>query len=183
MSGQPGAPARARPEQQTSGAAAGQSGALSVSPVSPVSPALAAVVAEFTALGQRDRLELLLDFSRELPAPPTRLSHEAGGALERVAECQSPVYLAVELDDGPAGDGSRTVRLFFDAPPEAPTTRGFAGILHEGLDGCSAEQVLATPVDVPDRLGLGAAISPLRLRGMAGMLGRIKRRVRAELAA
>lgn len=147
-----------------------------------LSPALAAVVAEFGALAQRDRLELLLDFSRELPSPPERLTREAGGALERVAECQSPIYLAVELDDGPSGDGSRTVRLFFDAPPEAPTTRGFAGILHEGLDGRPAAEVLATPDDVPDRLGLAAAISPLRLRGMAGMLGRIKRRVREELA-
>ena len=27
------------------------------------------------------------------------------------------------------------VHLFFSAPAEAPTTRGFAGILHEGLDG------------------------------------------------
>ena len=64
------------------------------------------------------------------------------------------------------------------APAEAPTTRGFASILHAGLDGLTPEQVLAVPDDVPNRLGLTAAVSPLRLRGMSGMLGRIKRRVR-----
>jgi len=34
------------------------------------------------------------------------------------------------------------------------------------------------PDDVPQRLGLAAAVSPLRLSGMAGMLFRIKRQVR-----
>ncbi len=148
-----------------------------------LSAALAGIVEEFGALAQRNRLELLLDFSRDLPAPPDRLTRDAGGALERVAECQSPIYLAVEVEAGETGDGSRPVHLFFDAPAEAPTTRGFAGILREGLDGRPASEVLGTPNDVPDRLGLAAAISPLRLRGMAGMLGRIKRRVREDLAA
>lgn len=152
-------------------------------PASDLSPGLTEIVEEFAGLTQQQRLELLLDFSRELPAPPDRFSHEAGGALERVAECQSPIYLAVELDGGATEDESRAVHLFFDAPAEAPTTKGFAGILREGLDGRPAAEVLATPADVSERLGLAAAISPLRLRGMAGMLGRIKRRVREQLAA
>ena len=71
-----------------------------------------------------------------------------------------------------------TVRLFFDAPPEAPTTRGFAGILHAGLDQLSADEVLATPGEFSSQLGLQDLVSPLRLRGMAAMLGRIKRQVR-----
>ncbi len=41
------------------------------------------------------------------------------------------------------------MRLHFSAPPEAPTTRGFAGILSEGLDGQSAEAVLSVPADLP----------------------------------
>jgi cysteine desulfuration protein SufE len=72
------------------------------------------------------------------------------------------------------------VHLFFDAPPEAPTTRGFAGILQTGLDGLPAAEVLAVPDDAPFRFGLGEAVSPLRLRGMVAMLGRIKRQVREK---
>jgi cysteine desulfuration protein SufE len=72
------------------------------------------------------------------------------------------------------------VSVFFSAPPEAPTTRGFAGILAEGLDGMTAEEVLGVPDDLSHRLSLGEAVSPLRLRGMAGMLGRIKRQVREK---
>ena len=84
---------------------------------------------------------------------------------------------------GVTRDPDDAVHLFFDAPAEAPTTRGFASILREGLDGLPAREVLAVPDDVPDRLGLSAAVSPLRLRGMAGMLARIKRQVREKQPA
>ncbi len=63
-------------------------------------------------------------------------------------------------------------------PPEAPTTRGFASILHQGLDGLSAEQILEVPDDFYSALGLAEAVSPLRLRGMSAMLARIKRHLR-----
>ena len=72
--------------------------------------------------------------------------------LEQVDECQSPLFLAVEVDDGASPD--ERCHLFFHAPAEAPTTRGFAGILHEGLDGLTAAEVLAVPDDAPYRFGL-----------------------------
>lgn len=142
---------------------------------------LSEIAEDFTALSARDRLTLLLEFSDGLPELPERfLGHPE--LLERVEECQSPLFLAVEVEDGTANASSAedTVRLFFQAPPEAPTTRGFAGILHEGLDGLSVAEVLAVPDDAAYRLGLGEAVSPLRLRGMAAMLGRIKRQVRVK---
>jgi cysteine desulfuration protein SufE len=141
-------------------------------------PALADLVEDFAAVGAQDRLQLLLELSRELPELPERYAGARGG-MEQVHECQSPLFLAVEV--GSAQDGAR-VHLFFDAPPEAPTTRGFAGILHEGLDGQQAQAVLGVPDDFYVRLGLGEAVSPLRLRGMAAMLARIKRQVRIQLA-
>jgi cysteine desulfuration protein SufE len=141
---------------------------------------LAEIIEEFQALPERQRLELLLDFSRELPPLPARLAAEHD-AMEPVVECQSPVFLLVEVDR--PGDDASPVRLHFDAPAEAPTTRGFAGILHEGLDGLAAREVLAIPDDVPQRLGLTKAVSPLRLNGMAGMLFRIKRQIRVKSAA
>ena len=136
-----------------------------------LNPRLQEIVDDFAAMPDKERLQLLLEFSGELPALPARYA-EHHGLLEQVPECQSPLFLAVEVapDD--------TVRLFFDAPPEAPTTRGFAGILHAGLDGLSADEVLATPGEFTSQLGLQDLVSPLRLRGMAAMLGRIKRQVR-----
>ena len=144
----------------------------------PLPPALAELAEDFREATRQDRLQLLLELSRELPDLPERYAGKLD-TMERVDECQSPLFLAVEVTD----DDARTVHLYFDAPPEAPTTRGFAGILHEGLDGLPAQQVLDVPDDAPYRFGLAEAVSPLRLRGMVGMLSRIKRQVRLRSEA
>ena len=96
--------------------------------------------------------------------------------FERVEECQSPIFLFVEVDSLGAA------HLFFTAPAEAPTTRGFASILHEALDGVAATDLLDVDDDFPSRLGLSEAVSPLRMNGMRAMLRRIKRQVREKLA-
>ena len=150
----------------------------------PLPAALEAIAQDFLAMSARDRLTLLLDFSDDLPELPARYAGHSE-LLERVDECQSPLFLVVEVE--PAQDGASaqdaTVHLFFQAAQEAPTTRGFAGILFEGLDGLSVAEVLAVPDDAPYRFGLAAAVSPLRLRGMVAMLSRIKRQVRVRSAA
>ncbi|HUA40065.1 MAG TPA: SufE family protein [Streptosporangiaceae bacterium] len=138
-----------------------------------LNPRLQEIAEDFTALPDGDRLQLLLEFSRELPSLPERFADHRE-LLEPVPECQTPLFLAVEV--GPDG----IVHLFFDAPAEAPTTRGFASILHAGLDGLTAEEVLTTPPEFSSQLGLQDLVSPLRLRGMAAMLSRIKRQVREQ---
>jgi cysteine desulfuration protein SufE len=138
------------------------------------SDSIEALVEDFNALAVRDRLLLLLEFSDNLPALPSRYADHPD-LLERVEECQSPVYLFVEVNDD-------KVNLFFSAPPEAPTTRGFASVLHEALDGHTVAEVLAVDEDFPNRLGLSEAVSPLRLSGMRAILRRIKRQIREKLA-
>jgi cysteine desulfuration protein SufE len=130
---------------------------------------LAEVVSEFREMQGQDKLRLLLEFADELPALPDELQE---AAMEPVPECQSPLFLHVD-----AADRDR-VRLYFSAPAEAPTTRGFAAILATGLDAQPAGDILAVPDDFYSELGLAALISPLRLRGMSAMLTRIKRRLR-----
>ena len=127
-------------------------------------------------LGLKDRLQLLLEFANELPELPTHYA-EHPDLLERVEECQSPVFIFVDVDD------ARLVHLYATAPRESPTTRGFASILVQGLAGLTVEQVLAVPDDYPSDLGLTEAVSPLRIRGMTAMLGRIKRQIRGRVAA
>jgi cysteine desulfuration protein SufE len=94
-----------------------------------------------------------------------------------VPECQTPFFLRAEVrpDD--------TVHTYFDCPPEAPTTRAFAGILAEGLAGASTAEVLAVPDDLYARMGLSQAISPLRIRGGNAILARLKRQVREQTTA
>lgn len=75
--------------------------------------------------------------------------------LDPVREGQSPISLTVEV--GGSGE-HKPVALFFSAPPEAPTPRGFAGI----LDGLTARDLLAAPDDAGC---LSLTGSPGRRRG------------------
>ena len=137
---------------------------------------LAEIREDFLALEQKDRLLLLLEFANELPELPQEFQDHPD-LLERVVECQSPVFIFVDVD----ADGF--FHLHATAPRESPTTRGFASILAQGLDGLSVEQVLGVPDDYPQSIGLSEAVSPLRLRGMSAMLGRAKRQLRERVAA
>lgn len=130
---------------------------------------------DFLGLEVRERLQLLLEFSNELPELPERY-RDHPDLFERVEECQSPVFIFTEVDD------ARIVHLFAIAPKEAPTTRGFASILVQGLAGLTVEEVLAVPDDYPQTIGLTEAVSPLRIRGMTALLGRAKRQVREKIA-
>lgn len=126
------------------------------------------VLEDFSSVPDSEKLNLLLEYSDNLPEAPARYG-ENPELFERVTECQSPVFIAVE--------GTRQkVNLVFSAPREAPTTRGFASVLFKALDGLSVEEITALPDSFVDGLGLTKLISPLRMRGMAGMLARIKRR-------
>jgi cysteine desulfuration protein SufE len=128
---------------------------------------------EFLALELPDRLQLLLEFSNELPELPERY-RDHPDLFERVVECQSPVFIFVEVDD------EEIVHMYATAPRESPTTRGFASILAQGLAGLTADEVLAVPDDYPQELGLSEAVSPLRVRGMTALLGRAKHQVKLK---
>ena len=138
-------------------------------------PKLAEIVDEFNSAPREVVLEMLLEFSDAVPALPTGLSAHDG--MEQVPECQTPFFLKAEVRP------DNTVRTWFDCPPEAPTTRAFAGILAEGLDDANADEILAVPDDLYARMGLAQAISPLRVRGGTAILARLKRQVRDQVAA
>lgn len=122
------------------------------------------------------RLEALLDYSRRLPDLPPRYADHPD-LLEEVAECQTPFFLATEIDE----DGS--VHMFFSAPPESPTVRGYAGLLLDGLEGTNAQEILAVPDDFYVGMGLEDVVTPLRLRGMGAILARLKGQIRRQVAA
>lgn len=138
-----------------------------------VPAALAAIREDFLALSEPDRAQLLLELGASLPQVPAELADrpELG---EPVPECQSPITFFVTVTDH---DGAARVAFYAQVPLSAPTTRGFAGILAEGMAGLSPDEVAAIPSDYPLTLGLERVISPLRLRGMTALLARAKRRV------
>ncbi len=132
------------------------------------------ILETFSEVPDSSKLDLLLEFADGLPDLPVRYQDHPE-LLERVEECQSPVFLFVEVDE--------KVHIYLTAPKEAPTTRGFAAILQSALDNQVPSEVLAFDDAFVNELGLTKLVSPLRIRGMNGMLHRIKRQVRQKLDA
>ena len=116
---------------------------------------------------------MLLEYALSMSELPEELQ-SARDTMEQVHECQTPVFLLAHLRDG-------KVHYYIDVPREAPTVRGFAGILYEGLNGATPAAIAATPNDLYQQLGLHKVLSPLRLRGLTALLSRMKRNAR-ELA-
>lgn len=131
---------------------------------------LSAIVEDFRAAPPELRIEFLIEYAEKLPPLPEEL--QGHDAMERVVECQTPFFLAAHIND------DETAQLHFDAPAESPTTRAFAGILHEGLSGLRATEILDVPDDFYNEMGLAESISALRLRGMAAIMARMKRQLR-----
>lgn len=124
------------------------------------------IIEEFQAGDRSEKLELMLDYADRLPPLPVRLREHAG--MEQVHECMSPVFVHGELE----GEG---MVFHFDVPEEAPTTRGYASILAEGLRGASPREVLAVPGDFFQAMGLQQILSPQRLNGITAILAYMKR--------
>ncbi len=125
------------------------------------------IIDEFRGAPRALRLPLLLEYANKLPPLPAGMAND----LERVHECQTPLFLKAEVVP------PSLVKLYFEAPEEAPTTRGFASVVHAGLVGATVDEVLGVPDDFYQEMGLAELISPLRLRGMGAIVGRVKRQL------
>jgi cysteine desulfuration protein SufE len=136
--------------------------------------ALQEIVETFHDASPEERLDILLEYALDLPDLPEELQ-QARDTMEQVHECQTPVFLLARLEDG-------KVYYQIDVPREAPTVRGFAGILYDGLNGAPPAAIVATPNDLYQQLGLHKVLSPLRLRGLTALLSRMKRNAH-ELAS
>lgn len=122
----------------------------------------------FRMLGREMRLQLLLQHAKRFPDLPAELEEARDAGLNRVEECQTPLFLWVGVDAG-------KVRIHSYAPPEAPTVRGFMGFLMEQLEDAPVEEVEALPRDLLDRMGLGEVLGVTRTRGLSSVLERIRR--------
>ena len=125
-------------------------------------------IQRFQSVDKQTRLEMLLEFAKQLPPLPERYVPLRDQGFGRVPECQSPVFLWVESAGG-------KLQLHADAPREAPTVRGFVSLLARGVNAATAAEVAAIPSDLLDRLGLSDALGMMRMQGLSAIVGRVKR--------
>jgi cysteine desulfuration protein SufE len=135
-------------------------------------PTLDILIPRFKAADRATRLETLLDYSRKLAPLPERYQDEKQRGEHRVPECQTPVFLWIEVESG-------KVHIHADVPPESPTVRGFISLLAKSLDGAAPADVARIPDDLLDQLGLSETLGMNRTQGLTAILYRIKRSVAA----
>lgn len=125
------------------------------------------IVDGFSMLTRREKVEALVQYAESLPPLPERLQGERD-KMEPVPECMTPVFLFGEKQD----DGG--IQFHFDIPPQSPTVRGLSAILANGLNGATAEEILAVPADFYADMKLEEALSFQRLNGFQAVLAHMK---------
>lgn len=135
------------------------------------------IAAPFRMVDRDMRLELLLEYAEKLPPLPGEYESLREAGLEMVHECQSPVFLHVEVNG--------SVRLYGHVPREAPTARAFVSILHEAFDGADPKTVDDAPDDPLRQLGLAKLLGMQRTQGLSAIYRKVKHDVatKAERAA
>lgn len=130
-------------------------------------PTLENLIPRFRAADRQTRLETLLEYSKKLAPLPQRYQAEKDLGHNMVEECQTPVYLWVELNDG-------RVHIYADVPRESPTVRGFISLLARALEGETPDAVARLPLDLLDQLGLSETLGMTRTQGLTAIIHRIK---------
>ncbi len=125
------------------------------------------LISTFRDLDVSDRLELLLEYSENLPDLPQRFEAKRLAGENRVPECQTPVYLWIEVVDG-------RVEIYADVPRESPTVRGFISLLVNSLRGTSPAELLSLNSGMLRELGLAEVLGMVRTQGLQAILQKIK---------
>ena len=124
------------------------------------------IVEDFSYCEGQEKLEYLLELSESLEPLPSWLEGKRDN-MDEVHECMTPVFIFPELKNG-------GLHYHFDIPPEAPTVRGFAAILQQGMDGLAPDAVLEIPNNFYFETGLQKVLSGQRLNGISAILAHMK---------
>ncbi len=134
--------------------------------MSSLPPKLQEIVDDFALAEKQEKVELLIQYAESLPPLPAWLEAERD-KMDAVPECMTPVHVFGEQKDS-------GITYHFDIPPQAPTVRGLAAILANGLNGSTPEEILSVPADFYLQMNLQEAISHQRLNGFMGILAHMK---------
>jgi cysteine desulfuration protein SufE len=132
---------------------------------------IAEIINEFQSVDDDFKLELLLDYANKLPPVPDNFSAIINQENKLVSECQTPVHLVVQYAD-------HKIRIYAEVPPESPTVRGIVSLLIHAYDGATPEEVLTTPTNLLQKLGLAEKIGAMRSYGIGAIIQRLKNEVR-----
>ena len=104
-----------------------------------------------------DRYRYIIDLGKELPPFPEEWMTDA----YKVRGCQSQVWLKPDNENG---------RLLFRATSDAAIVSGLIAILLKIYSDRTPEEILATPPEFIEGIGLDEHLSPSRSNGLHSMI-------------
>jgi len=116
-----------------------------------------------------DRYQYIIDLGGELPEFPESGMVDAN----KVEGCQSQVWLVSTVE----GD-----RLHFRATSDAAIVRGLIALLLRLYSGRTPREIVDTPPDFIQAIGLDQHLSPNRGNGLRAMIERMKAEAREHLS-
>ena len=111
----------------------------------------------------RERYRAIIECGSELPALPSALKTDAN----LIRECQNRVWLAGRKEDKDL--------IFYFADGESQIVKGLAAMLVDLYSGHTANEILNTPAEYVEALGLGENLTRNRSNGLTALVGRVKR--------
>ena len=128
------------------------------------------IVEEFELFGDDGdmRNSYIIDLGRKLkPMPPEHHTEEY-----IVKGCQALVWVHTDIRDG---------RLYFDADSNAAIPKGLIALAIRLYSGRTPQEIVQTPPDFIERIGMSKHISSSRSNGLLAVIGRMKQEAAAAL--
>lgn len=121
------------------------------------------IIEEFSMLdGDREMTNFyIMELGQKLPAMPEAMKTEEN----IVKGCQSKVWMTAELDD---------VRIKFLADSNTAITKGLASLLVRIFQEKTPDEILATDIYFPEKIGMDRFIGTQRSNGFAAMIKQMK---------
>jgi len=119
----------------------------------PLPPSLERIVRRFQQISEpKRRYEYLLWFAKRVPELPAAEKIPAN----KVLGCVSQVYITATLRDG---------KITFRGDSDAQITKGLVGLLIEGLNGLTPDEIAQLTPEFIGETGLNVSLTPSRSNG------------------
>ncbi|HEY9692609.1 MAG TPA: SufE family protein [Oculatellaceae cyanobacterium] len=133
----------------------------------PLPPNLEGIVQRFEQiLEPKRRYEYLLWFAKRVP----ELNEADRVSENKVFGCVSQVYITATLKDN---------GIFFHGDSDAQITKGLFGLLREGLNGLTPNEIIQLTPEFIQRTGLDISLTPSRSNGFYNIFQTMQRKALA----
>jgi cysteine desulfuration protein SufE len=108
-----------------------------------------------------DKYAHIIELGKTLP----KISDEFKQDNYLIKGCQSQVWLHAEYQDG---------KVWYSADSDAVITKGIVNLLIRVLSGSTPDEIIDTPLNYINQIGLKEHLSPTRANGLLSMIKQMK---------